>query len=138
MENLPMLNWIFENDEYTTRYHELMTEYMEYFSSGEFAAMYDNAISLIAPYVEKDPTAFCTYDEFTAASTSLREFCVLRAESISLQLSGAIAATKDGQTETENADFVDASHIDIDSMGSQNMGFSGARGGFGEFGNRRQ
>jgi hypothetical protein len=130
MDNLPMLSWIFESEEYTARYHELFAEFMEYFTSGEFAAMYDNAIALISPYVEKDPTAFSTYDEFVAASATLREFCTRRAESISLQLTGEIASTSDGQTESGNANFVDASDIDVESMGSQNMGFSGARGGF--------
>jgi hypothetical protein len=141
MANLPMLNWIFESEAYTARYHELFAEFMTYFSFGEFTAMVDNAIALISPYVEKDPTAFCTYDEFVSASATLREFCAKRAESIALQLTGDIASTSDGQTESENANFVDASDIDVDSMGSQNMGFSGARGGFGGFGgfgNRRQ
>jgi hypothetical protein len=110
---------------------------MAYFSSGEFAAMVDNAIALISPYVETDPTAFCTYDEFVAASTTLREFCTKRAESIALQLTGEIASTSDGQTASENANFVDASDLDVDSMGSQSMGCSGARGGFGGFGGRR-
>jgi spore coat protein CotH len=128
-ENLPMLNWILESEAYTARYHELFAEFMEYFSSGAFAAMYDNAVSLIAPYVEKDPTAFCTYDEFTSASATLRTFCTKRAESIALQLSGTIASTSDGQTESANANFIDASTLDVASMGSQNMGFSGARGG---------
>jgi hypothetical protein len=137
MANLPMLSWIFENEAYTAQYHELFAEFMAYFSSGEFAAMVDNAIALISPYVEKDPTAFCTYDEFVSASVTLREFCTKRAESIALQLTGDIASTSDGQTESGNAGFVDASDLDMDSMGSQNMGFSAARGGFGGFGGRR-
>jgi hypothetical protein len=136
MSNLPMLSWIFESEEYTARYHALFAEFMEYFTSGEFAAMYDNAISLITPYVEKDPTAFCTYDEFITASETLREFCTKRAESIVLQLTGEIASTSSGQTQSGNANFVDASDIDVDSMGNNDMGFSGARGGFGGFGGR--
>jgi spore coat protein CotH len=132
MEDKPMIAWIFNNEEYLEKYHEIYAEYMEYFSSGKFAEMYDNAISLISPYVEKDPTAFCTYEDFQKGSSALRDFCLLRAESIIDQLDGTIAATSDGQTATSHANFVDASSIDLESMGSNSMGFGRARGG-GQF-----
>jgi spore coat protein CotH len=128
-DDKPMLAWIFDNEEYLAEYHKVYAEYMEYFSSGKFAEMYDNAISLISPYVEKDPSAFCTYEDFQKGSTALREFCLLRAKSISGQLDGTIASTSDGQTATNNAGFADASSIDIESMGSNSMGFGRARGG---------
>lgn len=128
-DDKPMIAWIFNNEEYLSKYHEVFAEYMEYFNSGKFAEMYDNAISLISPYVEKDPTAFCTYEDFQKGSAALREFCLLRAESISGQLDGTIASTSDEQTATNNAGFIDASAIDIESMGSNSMGFGGARGG---------
>lgn len=124
----PMIAWIFNNEAYLGKYHEVYAEYVEYFAGGRFAEMYDNAIALISPYVEKDPTAFCTYEDFQAGSSALREFCLLRAESISGQLEGTIASTSDGQTETNNASFVDASGIDMESMGSSSMGFNRARG----------
>jgi hypothetical protein len=132
MEDKPMIAWIWGSDEYLEKYHEIYAEYMEYFSSGKFAEMYDNAIELISPYVEKDPTAFCTYEDFQKGSSTLRDFCLLRAESIIDQLDGTIAATSDGQTATNNANFVDASGIDLESMGSNSMGFGRARGG-GQF-----
>lgn len=128
-DDKPMIAWIFNNEEYLNQYHEVFEEYMEYFKSGEFAKMYDTAISLITPYVEKDPSAFCTYEEFQKGSSALREFCMLRADSISGQLEGSIASTSEGQTESKNAGFIDASTIDIESMGSNSMGFGGARGG---------
>jgi hypothetical protein len=128
MEDKPMIAWIFSDEDYLAKYHAILSEYMEYFDSGEFAAMYDEAIALITPYVEKDPTAFCSYDDFLAGSSALREFCLLRAESVSGQLGGVIASTSEGQTETANANFVDASGVDMDSMGSSSMGFGGARG----------
>ena len=129
MEDKPMIAWIFNQEEYLEKYHKVYAEYMGYFDSGKFAEMYDNAIALIAPYVEKDPTAFCTYGEFQKGSSALREFCLLRAESIGRQLNGTIAATSDGQAADQNANFVDASAIDIQSMGSNSMGFGRARGG---------
>lgn len=126
-DDKPMIAWIFNNEEYLARYHEVLAEYMEYFSSGEFAQMYDNAIALISPYVDKDPTAFAAYEDFQKGSSALREFCLLRAESIKGQLNGTIAATSDEQTASGNAGFIDASSIDIESMGSNSMGFG--RGG---------
>lgn len=128
-DDKPMIAWIFKNDEYLDKYHEVFAEYMEYFSAGKFAEMYDNAIALISPYVQKDPSAFCTYEEFLKGSATLREFCLLRAESITGQLNGTIAATSDRQTASGNAGFINASSIDIESMGSNSMGFGGARGG---------
>jgi spore coat protein CotH len=125
----PMIAWIFENEEYLDRYHEILSEYMAYFDSGAFAEMYDKAIALISPYMEKDPTAFCTYEAFQTGQSELREFCLLRAESIKGQLDGTIASTSEGQTETANANFTDASSVDMESMGSSAMGFGMARGG---------
>ena len=128
-DDKPMLAWIFNNEEYLAKYHEFFNEYMEYFNSGKFAEMYDNAITLISSYVEKDPSAFCTYEEFQKGSAALRKFCLLRAESISGQLDGTIASTSDEQTTSNNTGFIDASTIDIKSMGSNSMGFGGTRGG---------
>ncbi len=122
-DDKPMIAWIFNSKEYTAKYHEVLAEYMEYFNNGKFTEMYDNAISLISPYVEKDPSAFCSYEDFQKGSSTLREFCMLRAESIRKQLDGTIAATSEEQTATNNYGFVDASDIDIESMGSNSMGF---------------
>lgn len=127
-DSKPMIAWIFNNEEYLTQYHEVFAEYMDYFDSGKFTEMYDNAIALISPYAEKDPSAFTTYEDFQKGSTALREFCLLRAESIKGQLNGTIAATSEGQTASGNVGFIDASSIDIQSMGSNSMGFNRARG----------
>jgi len=99
-EDKPMIAWIFDNQEYLGMYHEVYSQYMEYFNSGKFTEMYDNAIALISPYVEKDPSAFCTYEEFQKGSAALREFCLCRAESINGQLNGTIAITSEEQTAT--------------------------------------
>lgn len=81
--------------------------------------MIDNTYDLIKAYVEKDPTAFYTYEEFESGVETLRQFCNLRSESISMQLGN-------GET-TENMSYVDASAITLSDMGS--MG--GSMGGFG-------
>lgn len=130
----PMIAWIFKNDEYLKQYHDVFVEYMDYFNSGEFVAMYNNAIELISLYVEKDPTAFCTYEDFLKGSAALRKLCLLRAESIKGQLDGTIAATSEEQVESENMGFINASSIDMNSMGSNSMEFNRE---VGEFPNRQ-
>lgn len=123
----PMVAWIFEDEAYTDLYHQYYAEFItSYFDSGCFEQMMDQTIALISPYVRKDPTAFCTYEEFETGVDTLREFCLLRAKSVSAQLSGDIPSTQAGQG-ADSTGFVDASHISISQMGT--MG--GGLGGFG-------
>ena len=131
VESRPMLAWIFAVETYTELYHQYFAEFIaEYFDSGYFAEMLDQVETLIAPYVEKDPTKFCTYEEFQTGVDTLREFCLLRAESVSGQLEGTIPATSEGQA-AGSASLIDASHIVISDMGSMNGGgMGGGRGGF--------
>ena len=133
-ESRPMLSWIFESEEYTALYHEYLEEFIsDYFESGAFEVMFTETVQMIAPYVEKDPTSFCTYEEFEVGVQTLKEFCMLRAESVRGQLDGKIPATDEGQSaEGAEETFVDASGLDISSMGS--MGFGGGFGGFGDRG----
>ena len=82
---------------------------------------------MIAPYVEKDPTKFCTTEEFEIGIDTLKEFCLLRAESIRGQLDGSIGSTTESQS---SATFIQAGHLNISDMGNMGMGF-------GEKGNRQ-
>jgi len=127
-EDRPMIGALLSNETYLSRYHEIFAEFVEYFDSGQFAQMFDNAVALISPYVDKDPTKFCTYEEFLTGSSTLRKYCLLRAESVAGQLAGTIGSTTEAQTENGNAGFVDASDIDMSAMGSNSMGFGRARG----------
>lgn len=118
VENRPMLSWIFENEQYTELYHAYFSEFIStYFDSGYFTQMMEQTFSLIAPYVQKDPTKFCTYDEFETGFEVLKQFCMLRAESITGQLNGTIPSTSDEQTQDT---LIDASFITISDMGSMN------------------
>jgi spore coat protein CotH len=123
IENRPMLAWIFNDENYLSQYHEVFAEFMEFFNDGRFGEMYDNAISLISPYVKKDPTAFVNYEDFEIAQETLKRFCLLRAESISGQLDGTIASSSSEQSANGYTGFIDASDIDMDIMGSNMMGF---------------
>lgn len=130
-ESRPMVAWIFANEEYTALYHEIMQEFItEYFDSGYFAEMIESTAEMIAPYVEKDPTKFCTYEEFTKGAEALEQFCLLRAESVSGQLDGTIPSTSDGQAADSSA-LVDGSGVDLSSTGSQGGGKGGFGGNFG-------
>lgn len=127
VESRPMLAWIFSDEEYTRLYHEYFKEFIsDYFDSGYFAETINTVSEMIAPYVEKDPTKFCTYEEFEKGVSALREFCLLRAQSVSGQLDGTIPSTSDGQSADASA-LIDASSLTISDMGS--MGNQGGPGG---------
>ena len=64
--------------------------------SADIDGLIDEAYDLIAPYVEKDPTKFCTYDEFETGVQTLKNFCYLRAQSVAGQLDGSIPSTSEG------------------------------------------
>lgn len=118
LNDRPMLNWIFSKEQYTTQYHQYFAEFIDrYFNSGAFSTMIDETRALIAPYVKEDPSNFCTYSEFETGVSTLKKFCLLRAESIEGQLDGDIASTSDGQM-TNKEDLVDASALDIGDMGT--------------------
>lgn len=118
VENRPMLAWIFSNEEYTELYHNRFAEFIsEYFESGYFEEMISSVEEMISPYVEKDVTKFCTYDEFKTGISTLKEFCLLRADSIAAQLDGAIGTTN----ATQNSDtLIDGGDMVISDMGSMN------------------
>ena len=111
LSDRPMQAWIFSDETYSEQYYALYAELLE---QVDIQAIIDNAYQLIAPYVEKDPTAFCTYEEFRTGVETLKEFCALRSESVRLQLSGS-------------DETVDAGTLNLSAMGT--MG--GSMGGFG-------
>lgn len=120
IDERPMLAWIFADEEYTALYHQYFAEFIaEYFDSGYFSDMMDSVKAMIAPYVQQDPTKFCTYEEFETGIDTLKAFCLLRAESISAQLSGAIGSTGDTQDE---ATLIDAGSLQVSDMGSMGGG----------------
>lgn len=110
-EDRPMLHWIYENDTYTSMYHQLFSEFL---SEVDIETLIDDTYTLIKPYVEKDPTAFYSVDEFEAGVDALCSFCSLRSESVTTQL-------ESGNT-TENTQAVDATDLDLSDMGTMNGG----------------
>jgi len=113
-EDRPMWNWILSDASYTELYHQYFTEFL---NTVDVQAIIDNAYNLIKSYVEKDPTAFYTYEEFETGVETMRQFCELRSESISMQLAN-------GET-TTNMSYVNASGLTTSDMGSMGGGFGG-------------
>lgn len=68
---------------------------------------YEALHEMLLPYVEKDPTAFCTADQFTAACETLQEAVRLRAESVRRQLDGELAGVTEEQAEKDRVDTTD-------------------------------
>ncbi len=136
VENRPMLSWIFESEEYTALYHDALEELIKgFFTSGEFETLIDETYVLIAPYAERDTNGFCTYDEFVQGVSTLKQFCLLRAESISGQLDGSIPSTSAAQNADSSA-LIDGSALNISDMGGMDMG--GGNMGFGGGDKRRK
>ena len=122
IESRPMIAWIFYSEEYNELYHQYYRQFIsDYFDSGYFSEMINITLELISPYVAQDPTAFCSYDEFVTAVNTLKEFCLLRAESVSQQLAGIIPSTKEGQ-QVDNSSLIDASYLSLSAMGQFSNG----------------
>ena len=133
MDDRPMLSWIFADDTYTQLYHQYFSEFL---GSVDFDTLIETTKELIAPYVEKDPTKFYTYEEFEQGVEALKTFCELRTESIDGQLDGTIPSTTDGQSE-DDSNLIDASSLTLSDMGTMNHGAPGGGGDPG-MGDRNQ
>lgn len=121
----PMADWIFSSEAYTALYHQYFEEFL---SSVDPTVIIEEARALIAPYVERDPTKFCAYEEFEAGVSALKTFCQLRAQSVSGQLSGTIPSTDEGQA-ADSSTLVDASALTLSHMGTMDHGSPGGEGG---------
>ena len=121
----PMVSWIFSDSKYTELYHKYMAEFLD---NTDIGSIIDEAAALISDYVEKDPTKFCTYEEFEQGVSALKLFCRLRKESVKGQLNGSIPSTSEGQSENGSS-LINASELKLSEMGTMNNG--GMGGGFG-------
>ena len=119
-DDRPMLAWIFNNTDYTEIYHQYFADFLE---NTDFTAMIEKTAELIAPYVQKDATGFYSYEAFEIGTAALKEFCLLRAESIRGQLSGDIPSTTEGQNRDSSA-LIDASHLTLSDMGAMDDGMA--------------
>lgn len=117
MMNRPLYHNLMKTEEYFSLYHEYFNYFMDqYFETGYFEKKAAETIRMIAPYVEKDPTAFCSYEEFQDGVETFTKFCLLRAESVRGQLDGTIPSTIAGQ-EADKETRIDASEVWLPDMG---------------------
>ena len=92
----PLVTTLLENETYRSMYEGYLQELAEkYFTQEYMTELVTKIHDLIAPYVQNDPTAFCTYEEFEQACStdptdqySLAYYAVNMAESIENQLNG--------------------------------------------------
>jgi spore coat protein CotH len=125
IENRPLLRELLADEGCLEKYHQLFSWFIRsYFDSGSFVKSLDRTVALISPFVETDPTAFCTHSDFLAAQGVLREFCLLRAESVKGQLKGTIGRTSEGQQASGNRGFIDAANADGGPLDFNRMGNS--------------
>lgn len=116
VDDRPMLGWIFSEESYTQEYHELFSQFLNrWFSEGQLVRMIEEVRALLEPYVEKDPTKFCTTEEFHTGVQTLEKFVTLRAEAVDRQLSGDFTP-------------VDTEGLRTSQMGSME-GMEGIKGG---------
>ena len=117
MLNRPLYHNMMKHDAYFAKYHAYFDELLSgYFESGRFEITLRQTEKMISPYVQKDPTAFCSYADHQLAVDTLEQVCLLRAKSIRSQLDGEIPATIRGQRENPNAK-VEASEVQLTALG---------------------
>ena len=102
----PMADWITSSQEYTALYHQYFSDFL---NTVDPAALIDEAYALIVPWVERDPTNFCTVEEFETGVQALKLFCSLRTQSVRSQLTGS-------------DEPVDASQLTLSDMGTMGRG----------------
>lgn len=126
-EDRPLFSKLMEVEEYQELYHVYLEEIVKgYVQSGRFSDTLSVLSSLIAPYVKEDTTAFYSYEEFEIAVNTLEQFVLLRAESVEKQLTGEIPSSS--RERTIDTVLVDASDIDLKSMGMQGGDGAGGKG----------
>lgn len=117
MTKRPLYHHVMKHREYYHLYHEYFdTLIASYFESGYFQEFIKNTREMISPYVAKDPTAFCSFEDYLLGAETIEQFCLLRAESVRGQLDGTIPSTIAAQAEHRDH-FIDASSVWLPDMG---------------------
>ena len=117
MLNRPLYHNLMKRSDCLAAYHKYFERLLEdYFDNRQFEARLRQTAEMIAPYVKRDPTAFCSYEDHLLAADVLEEVCLLRAESIRAQLNGQIPITLRGQNKYPKKKL-DTSHIHLEDLG---------------------
>jgi len=95
-EARPLWRLIAENPTYLSRYHDALQKTLDdYILSGDCRRELDRTIELIRHYVYSDPTRRVSIDEFEDNVAYLRNYILLRADSVQRQLWGLSPSTRD-------------------------------------------
>ncbi len=122
MADRPLLEKLFANSQYLTKYHEYMQLLIDsYFANGKFEAKVQKLNTLISDYVKNDSTAFCTYEEYQKAVKSFTLLGNLRYESVKGQLIGAVPSTTAEQKNNPDK-LISAGDLNMSDMGSMMKG----------------
>jgi len=117
MKKRPLYHNLMKHSEYYAKYHEYFDYLIErYFENGYFETFVEDTADMITPYVAKDPTAFCSYEDWLLGVETIKNFCLLRAESVRGQLDGTIPSTIAAQAKNKGT-FVDASELWLPDLG---------------------
>lgn len=113
----PMFHNLMKKGEHFKQYHNYFDEFINsYFESGYFSKKVQSTVEMIAPYVQKDPTKFCSYEDFLQATDTFEKLCLIRAESVRGQLDGSLPSTFKERADYQGS-YVDASSIWIPDLG---------------------
>ncbi len=119
-ESRPLWKLIRNHPEYLSAYHAVLERLLsDHLLTGEYEAEIDRVSGMLLPWIEKDPTAFCTAEEFRKACETMKAFLVCRTESIRRQLAGELSAVSQEQ---ERQAMADASGLDLLSLGALTVG----------------
>ncbi|WP_315079185.1 CotH kinase family protein [uncultured Clostridium sp.] len=101
LSSMPLIGKLLEVDEYKEMYHTYLKQIGdEYFNSGYYENLVNKIDNLISSYVENDPTAFCTYEEYKASIPEMIKFGEDRTKSVLAQLNGEQPSTTYGTIES--------------------------------------
>lgn len=93
----PLVAKLLAVDEYKDEYHNILKEAIEgYLADDNFTARVNELSEMISSYVEADPTAFYTYDQYKQALPQLISSNASQIENIAQQLDGTIPSSGDG------------------------------------------
>ncbi|WHX49900.1 CotH kinase family protein [Paenibacillus woosongensis] len=93
----PLVAKLLAVDAYKEMYHNIIKEAIEgYLSEDSFSARVEQLKQMISEYVERDPTAFYTYEEYEQGVTELLATNAKQVDSIAQQLAGTIPSSGDG------------------------------------------
>lgn len=68
LEDRPLLNILLSNEDYKEKYYNYLEQVANIFTDGTLKSMIEEVTNLIEPYVIKDPTKFCTMEQFYEAT----------------------------------------------------------------------